>query len=39
MSVAKPVPVLSPNEYFLKEQQSEIRHEYINGYIYAMVGS
>jgi len=39
MSVAKPVPVLSPNEYLLKEQQGEIKHEYINGSIFSLTSS
>ncbi len=30
---------LSPDEYLRIEEQSDIKHEYINGYIYAMAGA
>ncbi|MBI3560958.1 MAG: Uma2 family endonuclease [Gammaproteobacteria bacterium] len=33
-----PQPYLSINEYLKDEEYSEIRHEYVNGRVYAMVG-
>lgn len=39
MGIAKPVLVLSPNDFLIFEQKGEIKHEYVNGYIYAMVGA
>ena len=30
---------ISPDEYLEMEEKSEIKHEYINGYVYAMAGA
>ena len=32
-------PHISPEEYLAGERQSEWRHEYIDGQVYAMVGA
>jgi Uma2 family endonuclease len=32
-------PALTPDEYLQREEKSAIKHEYINGEIYAMVGT
>jgi Uma2 family endonuclease len=32
-------PTLTPEEYLLAERQSEVRHEYVAGYVYAMAGT
>jgi Uma2 family endonuclease len=37
--IANRVPYLSPEEYLEWEEKSEIKHEYIDGEIYAMAGS
>jgi Uma2 family endonuclease len=38
--IASPQPnYLSPEEYLQMEEQSSIKHEYIDGYIYAMAGA
>jgi Uma2 family endonuclease len=37
--VASRVPLLSPEEYLAWEEQAEVRHEYIDGEIFAMAGS
>jgi Uma2 family endonuclease len=37
--VASRVPLLSPEEYLAWEEKSEVRHEYIDGEIFAMSGS
>jgi Uma2 family endonuclease len=37
--VASRVPLLSPAEYLAWEEKAEVRHEYINGEIFAMSGS
>ena len=36
---AAPKPTLSVDDYLQGEQQSELRHEYIDGEVYAMVGA
>jgi Uma2 family endonuclease len=37
--VASRVPYVSPEEYLAGEQLSEVKHEYIDGEVYAMAGS
>jgi Uma2 family endonuclease len=37
--VASRVPLLSPEEYLAWEEKAEVRHEYIDGEIFAMAGS
>ncbi|MCG6135620.1 MAG: Uma2 family endonuclease [Nostoc sp. LLA-1] len=37
--VASPESYITPEEYLQMEEQSAIKHEYINGYIYAMAGA
>ncbi len=37
--VADPVPLLSPEEYLAWEARAEVRHEYIDGEVFAMAGS
>ncbi len=37
--VASRVPLLSPEEYLVWEEQAEVRHEYIDGEVFAMAGS
>jgi Uma2 family endonuclease len=37
--VASRVPLLSPEEYLAWEEKAEVRHEYIDGEIFAMSGS
>ena len=32
------LPVLSVEEYLTSEQASDVRHEYVNGYVYALAG-
>nr|VFK23922.1 MAG: Endonuclease, Uma2 family (restriction endonuclease fold) [Candidatus Kentron sp. LPFa] len=39
MAKAKPVIYISPEEYIEGEKLSEIRHEYIDGDVFAMVGA
>lgn len=39
MSVAKSHGIISPEQYLKDEQASEIRREYIDGYVYAMSGA
>lgn len=39
MPVAKNVNVLTPEQYLENELTSEVRHEYVNGYVYAMSGA
>jgi Uma2 family endonuclease len=39
MSVLKKNVVLTPEEYLEGELYSEVRHEYVNGRVYAMVGA
>jgi Uma2 family endonuclease len=36
---ASPVPSLSPEEYLEWEEKSEVKHEYIDGEVFAMAGS
>lgn len=37
--VASPEIYLTPDEYLQMEENSDIKHEYIDGYIYAMAGA
>ncbi len=37
--VASPEVYLTPDEYLQMEEHSDIKHEYIDGYIYAMAGA
>ena len=37
--IANQIPHLSPAEYLEWEEKSEIKHEYMDGEIYAMAGS
>ncbi len=37
--IANRVPALSPEEYLEWEEKSEIKHEYMDGKIFAMAGS
>ena len=39
MGIAQTVRELTIDEYLLKEAKSEVKHEYVNGLIYAMVGA
>lgn len=38
MSVPHALPVFTPDEYLSLERQSEIRHEFLDGFVYAMAG-
>ena len=38
MSLPRTLPVLSVREYLDIERQSEIRHEFLDGHVYAMAG-
>ena len=38
-AVAHPTGWISPEEYLEGERLSEVRHEYINGYVYAIAGA
>ena len=38
MSLPRTLPVLSVREYLTNERQSEIRHEFLDGLVYAMAG-
>lgn len=38
MSIPEALPVFTPEEYLLLERASEIRHEYLDGFVYAMAG-
>ncbi|TQV84218.1 Uma2 family endonuclease [Exilibacterium tricleocarpae] len=35
MPIAQKVTLLTPDEYIRSEEEGDIRHEYVNGYIYA----
>lgn len=37
--IASPQPYLTPAEYLQMEEQSPVKHEYIDGQVYAMVGA
>lgn len=39
MSTVERLKILSPEEYFEGERQAEIKHEYVAGQVYAMVGT
>ena len=39
MAQAQAVPYISEEEYFSGEEVSQVRHEYVNGQVYAMTGS
>jgi Uma2 family endonuclease len=39
MAVAQPVPHLDVAEYLEQERNADVRHEYINGEIFSMVGA
>lgn len=38
MGLPKELPHFTPQEYLNIERESEIRHEYLDGYVYAMAG-
>lgn len=38
MGLPKELPHFTPEDYLYLERQSEIRHEYLDGYVYAMAG-
>jgi Uma2 family endonuclease len=38
MSLPKTFPLFTPEDYLALERASEIRHEYLNGMVYAMAG-
>src|SRR2546421_10207888 len=38
MSLPHAMPFFTPSEYLTLERQSEIRHEYLDGFVYAMAG-
>jgi Uma2 family endonuclease len=38
MGLPKELPYFTPEEYLDIERESEIRHEYLDGYVYAMTG-
>jgi Uma2 family endonuclease len=38
MGLPKELPYFTPEEYLDIERESEIRHEYLDGYVYAMAG-
>lgn len=39
MATPQPVPFISEDEYLTGEEASSVRHEYVNGQVYAMAGS
>jgi Uma2 family endonuclease len=39
MTVTEPVRRIAIDEYLAGEERSEVRHEYVDGAVYAMVGS
>ncbi len=39
MATAEPLTLLEPHAYLAMEQQSDIKHEYVNGLIIAMAGA
>ena len=39
MATARKVTLLTPAAYIRSEEQGDFRHEYVNGYTYAMVGA
>jgi Uma2 family endonuclease len=39
MALAQPVPHLDIAEYLEQERDADVRHEYINGEIFAVVGA
>lgn len=39
MNAAKEIELLSVEEYLAGEERSEVRHEYLGGYVYAMAGA
>ena len=38
MSLAKALPSFTPEEYLSLERTTEIRHEYLDGCVYALAG-
>jgi len=38
-AIAKPAGWISPEDYVEGERASEVRHEYVDGYVYAMAGA
>jgi Uma2 family endonuclease len=38
-ALARPTGWISPEDYIAGERQSEVRHEYVDGYVYAMAGA
>jgi Uma2 family endonuclease len=38
-AIAKPAGWISPEEYIEGERAAEVRHEYVDGYVYAMAGA
>src|SRR4051812_23891250 len=39
MSTAEKAHFVSVEEYFTGEQRSQVKHEYLGGYVYALVGA
>ncbi len=39
MAVPQPLPFVSEDDYLTGEPVSSVRHEYVNGQVYAMAGS
>ena len=39
MATVRKAETISPNEYLAGEKYSDVRHEYVVGYVYAMTGA